>query len=106
MYITAAYILEHLTNKSFPEFMTERILKPLGMSSSSYNFQEVEPTGMVADGFLATATGDPNGEGRRGIVYKPVPFFDPDGQTSVVAGAGGVISNANDMVRDLLPPTQ
>jgi len=102
MYTTAGYIIQHLTNRSFPEFITDNIIAPLGMSSSSYLFEEAVKSGIVADGFVGTATGDPDGEGKRRIVYMPVPYFDQEGETSNIAPAGGVISNAKDMVRRYL----
>jgi len=97
MYMVAAYIVEHLTNGSFPEFLTEEILKPLGMLSSSYVFKEASRIGVVTDEFVAAAIGDAKGEGKPKI-YKAAPFFDEEGDASVIAGAGGVISNARDMV--------
>jgi len=87
MYMAGAYIIEHLTNASFTDFINENIIQRLGMSDSTYSFNEADKSGIVADGFLSTAVGDPKGEGKRKIVYKPVPFFDRQGESSIVAGA-------------------
>lgn len=98
MYITAAYIVECLTNNTVQEFVTEKIFKPLGMDASTYSFDETMVGKGLADGFVAVETGHPEGEGRNKVIYKPIPYFDSHGNTSIIAGAGGVISNVKDVV--------
>lgn len=98
MYITAAYIVECLTNNTVQEFVTEKIFKPLGMDASTYSFNETMVGKGLADGFVVAETGHPEGKGRNKAIYKPIPYFDTHGNTSIAASAGGVISNVKDMV--------
>lgn len=98
MYVTAAYIVERLTNKTVQEFVTEKVLKPLGMDASTYIYDEVMVGHGLADGFVIVESGHPEGKGRDKAIYKPTPYFDLQGNTSLIAGAGGVISNVKDVV--------
>ncbi|KIJ33420.1 hypothetical protein M422DRAFT_35523 [Sphaerobolus stellatus SS14] len=91
MYTTANHIVELLTNQTFTEFVTEKIIKPLGMNSSTYLFYEAIQSHILADGFLGIKTEDQT------ITYKAIPFYDKMGNTSVGSGPGGVISNVEDL---------
>lgn len=99
MYVTAAYIVEHLTNQTIQEFVTEKFIKPLGMDDSTYVYDETMFGHGLADGFVALESGHPEGKGRDKTIYKPIPYFDLQGDTSLIAGAGGIISNVKDSTR-------
>lgn len=98
MYTTAAYIVERITNTTLQEFVTEKILKPLGMDASTYFFDELMVGHGLADGFVVVESGHPEGEGRDKSIYRPVPYLDPHGNMSLIAGPGGIISNVMDVV--------
>lgn len=102
MYTTAAYIVECMTNKTLQEFVTEKILKPLGMDASTYYFDERMVGHGLADGFVVVESGHPEGEGRDQAIYKPIPYLDSHGNTSPNAGPGGIISNVKDVASLLL----
>lgn len=82
MYAIGAHIVAKYSNSSLPDFVKNRIFIPLDMSSSTYYYNQVK------DQFTHTFTP----EGRR------IPYWLPDETIPLIGGAGGVISNAIDMV--------
>ncbi|KAM5537317.1 hypothetical protein V8D89_009047 [Ganoderma adspersum] len=84
-YILGAYLIEHYANTTYAEFVSERIFTPLGMSSST-----LIPSVAAASGKLSQAW---HKTGRR------IPFWFDDHVASFIGGAGGVISNPEDMVK-------
>ena len=85
MYILFAQIVESYSGKSLPDFVGERILMPLNMTSSTYSGSKAASTGLMSQAWSLS--------GRR------IPFiFEDDRLGSTVAGAGGLISNVIDMV--------
>ena len=85
LYYFAAHIVDTYSGKTYTEFVKERIFDPLNMTMTTYSTQEAEATGLMSQAWAFV--------GRR----IPVVIEDPATAT-LVAGAGGVISNAIDMV--------
>jgi len=51
-YDLMAYILETVTGEKYEDFVTKRILSPLGMKNSSFDYKYAESTGNMAQGYL------------------------------------------------------
>ena len=85
MYILCAQIVETYSGKSLADFVGERILTPLNMTASTYSGSEAASTGLMSQAWSL---------GGRRIPY----IFADDRVASNVAGPGGLISNAIDMV--------
>ncbi|GLB41349.1 putative beta-lactamase [Lyophyllum shimeji] len=83
-----------LPSKSpFVEYVQEHILDPLGMNATTYLYPVANATGDFADGFTRE-DGNPLGNG----TVRALPYFGAGaGNNTVLAGAGGVITNAVDM---------
>lgn len=103
MYCTSGYIIQKLTNQTYANFITEKILKPLGLEDTSYDAAAAIKSGKLADGFLPVPViKNRDAEATDDSVFKPVPYFDPLGGHSVIDPAGGIISNVKDLVSSLL----
>ncbi|KAF8509526.1 beta-lactamase/transpeptidase-like protein [Hysterangium stoloniferum] len=98
MYFLATQIIQHVTGISFSQFITENVISPLGLDSTTYNLTEAEVSGHLADGFVGTGMDENMGEGKRKLVFKPVPFETTEDEVELNAGPGGVISSANDLM--------
>ncbi|KAJ7778998.1 beta-lactamase/transpeptidase-like protein [Mycena metata] len=83
MYITASYIVSKYSGMSYRDFVEKRIMLPLNMTSSTLHPDRANATGTMAQNWSPL--------GRR------IPFFLPESQAELIAGAGGVISTAEDM---------
>ncbi len=88
MYLFLPHVITTYSGKTFQEFVTERIFVPLNMTATTYNLTAADDSGLMSQSFIFT--------GRR----IPIIFQDPTA-ANFIAGAGGVISNAVDMVRQL-----
>ncbi|KZT23833.1 beta-lactamase/transpeptidase-like protein [Neolentinus lepideus HHB14362 ss-1] len=84
MYVTASYIISKYAG-SYMTFVKERIFKPLNMTSTTFSPKEAIASGKVT----ATWTH----KGRR------IPFWFTEDVIELQAGAGGVTSSAEDMVK-------
>ncbi|KAM5536134.1 hypothetical protein V8D89_010233 [Ganoderma adspersum] len=83
-YFFAAQIITEYSGKTFQEFVKERILDPLNMTSTTYSTQEANSTGHLSQSWA--------------FVGRRIPIIIEDPATSnLIAGAGGVLSNAVDM---------
>lgn len=85
MFILGSHIVETYAKTLYTTFVKERIFVPLNMSSSTYFTTEVSEDDHISEAFT---------QGRRRIPYW---FGDLDAAT-LIAGAGGIISNTVDMV--------
>jgi CubicO group peptidase (beta-lactamase class C family) len=88
MYIAATAVVQKYAGMPYPEFVTQRIFKPLNMTTTTYFSAHVRKLGLLSQSF---------GEGSRRIPY----WFD--GREDLIAGAGGVLSSAEDMVCHDIP---
>jgi CubicO group peptidase (beta-lactamase class C family) len=85
MFITGSYVVAKLSGMAYRDFVEKRIMLPLNMSSSTMHPDRVSKS----DRFSQTWTPS----GRR------IPFFATEQAMDLIAGAGGVISTAEDLVR-------
>ncbi|KAI0334281.1 beta-lactamase/transpeptidase-like protein [Cubamyces sp. BRFM 1775] len=85
MYMLGAHIIEKYSGLTYSQFVAERLLKPLKMSTSTLSPSEAASSGLLTD----TWTKD----GRR------IPFWFTEEDSRLTAGPGGVISSAEDMVK-------
>ena len=84
MYIVGFHVIETYSGQPYTSFVEERIFVPLGMTSTTFSPAKAEASGKFTQGWTK--------QGRR----LPEPF---DEETAILmAGPGGVISNAVDMV--------
>jgi CubicO group peptidase (beta-lactamase class C family) len=84
MYITLAVIAEKLSGQSWENLVTDKVLRPLKMESSSASMQAWKNSPDKAYGYRIGQQGN----------NKLVPYYV---DLSLSAPAGGIISNANDM---------
>lgn len=89
MYIIAAHIVSTYTG-SFTAFVKERIFDPLNMTSTTYSLSDAVRSGEITQAWTSI------GNGRR------VPHWFDDEVNQLLAGAGGIISSAADLVCDCL----
>ncbi|KAI0363941.1 beta-lactamase/transpeptidase-like protein [Pilatotrama ljubarskyi] len=85
MYMLGAHIIAKYANQSYAAFVTERLFNLLNMSSSTYAPSEAQASGKLTHTWTK--------HGRR------IPFWFTEDMTEISAGAGGVISSAEDMVK-------
>lgn len=93
LYFAAGLIIEKLTNLTFSDYMTKKIIHPLGLDDTTYDVAVAQRSGSLADAFLPTKRVE-----RDGILLKLIPYFDPHGGHSAFDPAGGLISNVKDLV--------
>ena len=79
-----AHVVAKYTNMTYGSFVAERIFKPLNMTSTSFSPSEAAKTGRLTQTWT------------RGV--RRVPFWMSDAEDDLFAGAGGAISNVEDMV--------
>jgi CubicO group peptidase (beta-lactamase class C family) len=84
LYIVAGEIIARVSGKSWPEFVEERIMKPLGMTSSAGLFERVRDTSNAIDGHASV-------EGKVQVIQRSA--------VRVAAAAGGVNSNITDLTK-------
>ena len=87
MYTVAAEVIAVYSGKSYTSFVEDRIFAPLGMTSSTFSPTQAEASGKFTQGWTK--------EGRR------VPECFSEEMAFVMAGPGGIISSAVDMVGTL-----
>jgi len=84
MYIAAGEVISAVAGKPYRDFVEERIIRPLGMSRSTFQLGQLEALGNVAQPHAQTA-------GR----HYPIPWVSWE----TVAATGGLISSAQDLAR-------
>ena len=92
MFMTGAYLISKYANKPYTEFATERLFKPMNMSTTTFWPGEGRERGLLTQTWTKF--------GRR------VPFGFPDEVVELVAGPGGIISSAADLVRSRVPSSR
>ncbi|KAF7326571.1 Beta-lactamase domain-containing protein [Mycena sanguinolenta] len=84
MYITGAYVVSKYSGSSYRDFLEERILLPLRMSSSTLYPDRAFESGKFTQSWTPSR--------------RRIPFWMPEHTADLLAGAGGVMSNVEDMV--------
>ncbi|OCH90097.1 beta-lactamase/transpeptidase-like protein [Obba rivulosa] len=85
MYSVVAHIISIYAGQPFPDFVSERVFKPLNMTDSTYDAVRAEQSGKLSHGWSPT--------GRR------IPFWRLNTSVDVPDGPAGVLSSAIDMTR-------
>ncbi|KAK7040621.1 beta-lactamase domain-containing protein [Favolaschia claudopus] len=85
MYVTASYIVSKFPGVPYRDFVEQRILLPLNMSSSTLHPDRVSSLDRFSQ------TWSPSG--------RRIPFFADDKKMALIAGAGGVISDVQDLLQ-------
>jgi len=107
-YFIIAEIVAHLTKSPYPAYVRAHILDPIGMTSSTYNHTEAEHTGRRSQTFVradqnATRCAEiwaKENKLDRACYGQPfVTSWFAKGDGLFIAGPGGLVSSANDVVR-------
>jgi CubicO group peptidase (beta-lactamase class C family) len=85
MYMVGANIVSTLSGKRYADFVKDRIFKPLGMSSSTYSIDAAIKTGRFTNTWSTFG--------------RLIPPWIREEFVGLIAGPGGVISSAKDLVR-------
>ncbi|KAJ7691628.1 beta-lactamase/transpeptidase-like protein [Mycena rosella] len=85
MFITGARVVSKYAGMSYRDFVEQRILAPLGMTSSTLHPDRAFATGNFTQSWTPSR--------------RRIPFFMPERTADLIAGAGGVMSTAEDMTR-------
>ena len=85
MYMVGAYVVSTLTGMRFTDFVSYRIFKPLGMSSSTYSIDEALQTGRFTDTWTSFG--------------RLIPPWIEEEYVDLVAGTAGIVSNVEDLAR-------
>ncbi|KAJ7902756.1 beta-lactamase/transpeptidase-like protein [Mycena olivaceomarginata] len=85
MYFTGAYVISKYSGSSYRDFVEERILLPLRMTSSTLYPNRAIESGRFSQSWSPSR--------------RRIPFFMPEHTADLIAGAGGVISTVEDMVQ-------
>lgn len=92
MFKTGAYLISKYANKPYTEFASERLFKPMNMSTTTFWPNEAREAGLLTQTWTKFG--------------RLIPFWFEDEVVELMAGAGGVISSAADMVRGFSPETR
>jgi CubicO group peptidase (beta-lactamase class C family) len=85
MYITGAYVISKYSGSSYRDFVEERVLLPLRMTSSTLYPNRAIESGRFSQSWSPSR--------------RRIPFFMPEHTADLIAGAGGVMSTVEEMVR-------
>ncbi|TBU44391.1 beta-lactamase/transpeptidase-like protein [Dichomitus squalens] len=85
MYMVGAHIVSRLSNMSYQSFASSRIFAPLHMNSTTFSPSKAAKTGRLTQTWT------------RGV--RRVPFWFSDEVADLFAGAGGIISSAEDVTK-------
>ncbi|HEX4204542.1 MAG TPA: serine hydrolase [Ktedonobacteraceae bacterium] len=83
MFVTAGYLIEHVTGQSWETFITERFLKPLGMNASTLSAHDMQRSEDYALPY----------QEEKDEVHE-IPFYD---RWQIIAPAGGIHTNLDDL---------
>ena len=103
MYMTAAYIIERLSGLRFSDYVQQVIINRLPFRSATYNATKAKLSGNLADGFVRVKQNVLGGLGWSKSLYEPTEFFIDSEVEGIIAGPGGVIMSARDVVSRIIP---
>lgn len=83
-----AHIISTYANMSYPAFVSTRIFDPINMTSTTYSPNRAAQSGNLTQSWSR--------DGRR------IPFWFREDAIELNAGPGGVISNVEDLVSNVL----
>jgi CubicO group peptidase (beta-lactamase class C family) len=90
MYVSSGYIIELLTQKTWEDFVREKIFQPLGMTHTVFSISEM----LKQDDYFV-----PYDEKRDTTTLYQIPYYEDQ---SAVGPAGSMISNISDMSKWLI----
>lgn len=107
MYMVLSYLHPIFSKMPFTRYVKQHIFDPLGMNSTTYSFDVANASGQLADGMTrqnGTVRAFPywskiSGEDGNSKSLPVVPYLYANLSSLVLSGAGGIISNAVDMVK-------
>ncbi|KAG9311213.1 beta-lactamase/transpeptidase-like protein [Chiua virens] len=85
MYMVASHVIATYSGQPYTSFVEERVFSPLGMTSSTFSPTKAEAFGKFTQGWSE--------DGRR------IPECFDENMAFMMAGTGGIISNAVDMAK-------
>jgi len=85
MYVAAGYIIELLTEKTWEEYITQKIFDPIGMNNTVFTLEDM----FKSDDYFV-----PYNEKRDTTILSKIPHYEDKG---AVGPAGSIISNINDL---------
>jgi len=97
MYETLSYLPEILLNQTYESYIAQHIFNPLNMTASTFSVAEAEARGTLTDGFQRDMQDVTKGE--NGTLTAIVPHYERPGEERTLAGAGGILASARDLVR-------
>ena len=90
MYVASGYIVELFTQKTWKDFLKEKIFQPLGINSTVFKISDMLKQ---ADYFV------PYNEKRDRTILYQIPYYEDQ---DAVGPAGSIISNISDMSKWLI----
>ncbi|KAF8586654.1 beta-lactamase/transpeptidase-like protein [Ramaria rubella] len=96
MYMLADHIISNLSGVPFTTYIDRNIIAPAGLISTTHNVNKAVQSGKLVEGFVDTGRDETKGEGEQKIRFRPVTFWDAE-TGDIMAGPGGVMSNAKDL---------
>ncbi len=84
LYIVAGEVITRITGKSWPEFVEERIIQPLGMNKTAGLFDRLKDKSNVIDGHAPV-------DGKVQVIARS--------KVTIAAAAGGINSNVTDLLK-------
>jgi CubicO group peptidase (beta-lactamase class C family) len=106
-YWIIAEIVAHITKGSYTDFVKVNILDPVGLSSSTYNHTKAKETGQASESFFrdkqnltqcANVWAEQDKLDRSCYGYPISTSWFTSGDGLFMAGPGGLVSSANDLV--------
>ncbi|KAJ7586977.1 beta-lactamase/transpeptidase-like protein [Mycena floridula] len=97
MYSLLSYLPQALLSIPFEQYVKTNIFDPLGMGSTTFSYFEAKETGNLADGWDREGVNKSDDVLGRGTPW-PMEYSMPHSdQGHFIAGAGGILSSANDI---------
>ncbi|KAF9545225.1 beta-lactamase/transpeptidase-like protein [Agrocybe pediades] len=96
IYEVLSYLPQVLVNQTFETYVSQHLFGPLNMTSSTFSVAQAEERGTMAHGFQRDMQDLANR--KNGTLIPTVPYFIRPGEEKILAGAGGVLTSARDMV--------
>ena len=102
MYSTLSYLPTLLLNQSYEAYLQEHLFEPLNMTSTTFDIAKAEDR--LAEGHAQHSRDMKRDE--MGSLKPIIPFNLRPSGAAVLAGAGGVLSSARDLVRQHIECTR
>lgn len=84
MYMLGQHLITVYSGISYPSYIQERIFNPLNMNKTTFSAAKASQSGKLTESWTSFG--------------RLIPSWFPDDEIDLLAGAGGIISNVEDMV--------